>query len=94
MASVICTANKGDLPIEIFWFLNNVSVSDIHGINLLRTNKRISQLSIDSVEAEHAGEYICLAKNRAGLATYSAVLHVNGTISIYFVCSTSPNYPF
>ncbi|XP_068899427.1 cell adhesion molecule Dscam1 isoform X22 [Tenebrio molitor] len=77
MVSILCTVNKGDYPIDISWFLNNVSASDIHGISVLRTNKRIVQLSIDSVQAEHAGEFACVAKNPAGTATYSAVLHVN-----------------
>lgn len=85
MSSLTCTVNKGDFPIEISWFLNNVSTSTIQGITTLRTNKRISQLSIDSVQAEHAGEFTCVAKNRAGMATYSTILHVNGTKFSFFV---------
>lgn len=95
MVSILCTVNKGDYPIDISWFLNNVSASDIHGISVLRTNKRIVQLSIDSVQAEHAGEFACVAKNPAGTATYSAVLHVNGIYKSFFVLpySTSSNNP-
>ncbi|XP_063932407.1 cell adhesion molecule Dscam1 isoform X12 [Zophobas morio] len=77
LVSVMCTVNKGDSPVEIKWFLNNASASTIHGVNVLRTNKRISQLSIDSVQADHSGEYTCSAKNPAGTVTYSAILHVN-----------------
>lgn len=80
MVSVTCTISKGDMPVNITWTLNNVSVAQTHGITVMQTNKRISQLSIDSVQAEHSGEYICHAENVAGLSTYSAVLHVNGTI--------------
>lgn len=83
MASVICTVNKGDFPLEISWFLNNASASTIQGLTTLRTNKRISQLSIDSVQAEHSGEFTCVAKNPAGMATYSAILHVNGTKLVF-----------
>lgn len=44
----------------------------------MRTNKRITQLSIDSVTAEHAGQYTCFAENQAGASEYSTYLHVNG----------------
>lgn len=79
MSSLTCTVHKGDFPIDIDWTLNNRSVKFYQGISVMRTNKRISQLSIDSVQAEHAGEYICNAKNSAGTAKQSAHLHVNGT---------------
>ena len=61
LVSVMCTVNKGDSPVEIKWFLNNASASTIHGVNVLRTNKRISQVSIDSVQAEQAGEFVCMS---------------------------------
>lgn len=81
MVSVICTVHKGDFPIDIYWTLNNITVNKIDGISVMRTNKRISQLSIESVQADHAGEYTCHAKSSAGIATYSAMLHVNGILS-------------
>lgn len=70
--------HKGDLPMDIKWTLNGKTVDNLDGISVLRTNKRISQLSIDSVSAEHAGEYLCLAKNKAGVFSNKAYLHVNG----------------
>nr|XP_015838885.1 PREDICTED: Down syndrome cell adhesion molecule isoform X13 [Tribolium castaneum] len=77
MASVTCIVTKGDFPIEITWNLNNQSIETIQGITVMRTNKRISQLSIDSVQADHSGEFTCMAKNPAGTAFYSSTLHVN-----------------
>ncbi|XP_068899453.1 cell adhesion molecule Dscam1 isoform X45 [Tenebrio molitor] len=77
MASLFCTVSKGDFPIAIVWTLSNRSIESFQGISVMRTNKRISQLSIDSVQAEHAGEYTCSAKNSAGTAHHSAILHVN-----------------
>lgn len=88
MATLTCAVHKGDFPISIDWFLNNQSVSEHHGISILRTNKRISQLSIDSVQAEHNGVYECVASNSAGVARHSAQLRVNGSsislINFYF----------
>lgn len=76
--SVVCTVNKGDLPLNIMWKLNDQNVENIQGITVLRTNKRISQLSIDDVQASHSGTYRCIAKNSAGEASNEAELRVNG----------------
>lgn len=38
----------------------------------------MSALSIESVAARHAGEYTCVATNRAGNVTHSTTLAVNG----------------
>lgn len=78
MASVMCTVHKGDFPIEMTWTLNGRKLEQVEGVSVLRTNKRISQLSIDSVDAAYAGEYTCRASNEAGIAEHSAYLRVNG----------------
>lgn len=78
MVIVSCAVTKGDLPLEIVWLLNGKSVDDIIGITVDDSKKRISQLIIDSVSAEHAGQYTCSAKNKAGSTTFSATLNVNG----------------
>lgn len=78
LTSLTCSVNKGDLPLEIFWTHNNKTVSENEGITVMQMNKKISTLSIDSVNAEHAGTYTCVAKNSAGSASHSAELKVNG----------------
>lgn len=78
MSSIFCTVHKGDFPIYIFWTLNGKPVDGYDGITVMHTSKRISQLSIDPITAEHAGEYECIAKNKAGVATHKTTLHVNG----------------
>lgn len=85
MLSVICTVNKGDFPLTILWTLNNRSVENLNGITILRTNKRVSQLSIDDVQANHAGLYICQAQNSAGTAFHQAELRVNGPFCKLFL---------
>lgn len=76
----MCTIFKGDLPIEITWRHNSRKVDPLDGITLTKTSKRSSQLSIDSAQAIHSGEYTCTAKNKAGQSSYSANLNVNGEI--------------
>lgn len=77
LASTICSVHKGDLPIEINWYHNNKTITNGDGISILRDRKMIT-LSIDSVSSETAGNYTCLAKNSAGVATHTTTLNVNG----------------
>lgn len=80
MAGVTCMAIKGDLPIDLFWTLNNnplVADGD-QGVNLQRINTRTSSLSIDALGAQHRGVYQCVARNRAGFSVIASELIVNG----------------
>lgn len=82
-ASLTCIVAKGDFPLEISWMFNGQPVnSDSHDLTVSETGKRTKQLTIDSVNAKHAGEYTCVASNVAGSSTRSAVLIVNGIISL------------
>lgn len=50
----------------------------LHGVSAGQTNRKVSTLTIDSVDEVHSGEYQCVVENAAGKAIYSAVLHVKG----------------
>lgn len=80
--SIFCTVSKGDFPIDLIWTLNGRNIVEYDGITVMRTTKRVSQLNIDSVQAEHAGKYVCTARNAAGNASHSTSLHVNGIFGI------------
>lgn len=77
--SAMCTITKGDLPIKINWFLNDKPVNMFDGIIVNHVTKKMSTLSIESVDASHTGHYTCSASNMAGNVNYTAVLSVNGT---------------
>lgn len=79
LASLTCSVHKGDLAMNITWFHNNKSIGYNEGIQISSVNKKISAISIDSVQEEHIGTYTCLAQNRAGTSSFSTILHVNGT---------------
>lgn len=83
MAIVNCAITKGDLPVKIMWTLNGHLIETVQGVNVKSTNKRVSQLTIDDVQAHHGGTYVCIAKNRAGNVTFQAELKVNGTIFVF-----------
>lgn len=82
LVTATCAIFKGDLPINITWTLNGHNVNDFEGVDAGNTKRRTSQLTIESVQAHHSGEYTCFAKNSAGTAQYSSFLNVNG-IMVY-----------
>lgn len=59
-------------------------MEEIEGVTIGSFGKKISVLAIDSVAEHHAGNYTCLARNRAGTASHTSELIVKGTI--FFVC--------
>lgn len=87
-----CLVTKGDLPIKIYWRLNNKDILDFGGISAINPNKRASQLTIESVQAHHTGEYKCLAENRAGIAEFSTFLNVKGTFNFACVFLLHPSF--
>uniref|UniRef100_A0A336L245 CSON014681 protein n=1 Tax=Culicoides sonorensis TaxID=179676 RepID=A0A336L245_CULSO len=74
--SVSCIASKGDVPIGLTFYHNDVPVIDDNGIIITRSAK-IAMLSIESLRAEHQGNYTCKASNRAGQVQYSTELNIN-----------------
>uniref|UniRef100_A0A6P7G315 Down syndrome cell adhesion molecule homolog n=1 Tax=Diabrotica virgifera virgifera TaxID=50390 RepID=A0A6P7G315_DIAVI len=80
LVTVNCAVSKGDFPIKIKWTLNNRTTNEYDGVVIANTNKKVSQLTIESAQAHHSGEYVCVAENNAGTAKQSAYLNVNGSI--------------
>nr|XP_015838901.1 PREDICTED: Down syndrome cell adhesion molecule isoform X29 [Tribolium castaneum] len=77
VASLQCTVHKGDLPINITWLHNNNTIGYNDGILITKAGKKVSTVTIDSVQAQHVGTYTCFAENRAGSDNFSAYLRVN-----------------
>ncbi|CAH0714436.1 unnamed protein product, partial [Brenthis ino] len=71
-----CTVNFGDLPLTITWTFNNQLISQRNNDYSMTNSKRSSLLIIESVDAKHAGSYMCIGENRAGRTTHSADLVV------------------
>lgn len=78
-ATVQCSITSGDLPVLFSWMLNGVPVKEEDGITLSNIGKKTSVLSIDSLSEIHAGNYTCLASNKAGIVSYTTELVVKGT---------------
>lgn len=79
VAAVQCMVLKGDLPMNISWFLNDKLITTVeNGINVVMTSLRINQLTIESVNGNHRGYYKCIATNKAGSSEFVSELKVNG----------------
>ena len=76
----MCNVLKGDEPVEIEWTLNGELITQESHPDILitKSGKKLSILNIGFVAAHHAGEYTCIASNRVGSLTRSAVLSING----------------
>lgn len=84
--SVTCLISSGDQPVDIGWLFNGYHINSFSGISIIKGGKRSSILSIDSASAQHAGNYTCVAKNRAHTSTFSAELVVNGLLCKSIFC--------
>ena len=74
-----CMITKGDLPIDIYWVLNNLPIiSGENSLTITRLNPRTSTLNIESINEHHRGIYKCVAANNAGLIEHFSELSVNG----------------
>ena len=77
--SATCVVSVGDKPLQFIWYFNGEPIisQDRQDISI-SINKRRSALDIEAVTAEHSGEYTCSVSNKAGAASHSTHLVVNG----------------
>lgn len=61
--------------------LNGADIPNYLEVSTSKIGKRINVLSIESVKADHAGNYSCIATNQAGSIEYTAPLIVIGLFS-------------
>lgn len=67
---------------NVEWTLNGFTIPTYLEVSTSKIGKRIHVLSIDSVKADHAGNYSCIASNQAGTTEFSAPLIVIGSFVI------------
>lgn len=63
---------------NITWNLNEKKIGLVDGVTTSSANRRTSQLTIESADAHHSGEYTCVVENTVGTSKYSSYLNVNG----------------
>lgn len=85
LVTVTCAISKGDLPLNITWILNGRNINIYDGVATGSLNRRTSQLTIESAQAHHSGEYTCVSENIVGIDKYSSYLNVNGIFLYSFL---------
>lgn len=86
-AQVTCLVSSGDQPLELLWTFGSMDVSRIAGVTTQNIGRKGSILLIDPVSENHRGNYTCTARNKAGVANFSANLRINGISYFLFGCS-------
>lgn len=86
-ATLQCTFTDGDLPIKIDWSFDGEPLSPLMEVSAAQLTRRVSVLTIESVDEKHVGNYSCQGSNSAGIVSYSTRLIVNGVV---IVCNSFP----
>ena len=78
--SMLCSVVDGDLPMNLFWFRDEVRLNAglSEGILVTELGSFESVLRIDNLRPEHNANFTCVAENLAGRAQHSQVLRVKG----------------
>jgi hypothetical protein len=66
------------------WSLHGDELSSGPDLTTSQLGTRTSVLTISSVSYRHSGTYTCIVNNDAGTSTHSAVLRVNGNLSLNY----------
>ncbi|XP_050520793.1 cell adhesion molecule Dscam2 isoform X42 [Daktulosphaira vitifoliae] len=72
-----CSVSKGDKPMSITWNFYGEELSSHMGVITQMFGDTTNFLSIPSVGPSNQGNYTCLAKNLAGVDTFTSQLTVN-----------------
>ncbi|KAH8022254.1 hypothetical protein HPB51_023132 [Rhipicephalus microplus] len=70
-----CLLAEGDMPVTFTWLRNGVDTSNSKNVHIV-SHSDFSVLSVNPVDGLSAGNYTCIAKNRAGFDSFTAYLDV------------------
>ncbi|GFU28439.1 down syndrome cell adhesion molecule, partial [Nephila pilipes] len=74
-----CMLRSGKPPYTFRWLKDGKELENKNGV-IIENGDRLSHLLIDPITYASAGNYTCLAKNSAGIDSYSSILTVTGII--------------
>ncbi|XP_025414611.1 Down syndrome cell adhesion molecule-like protein Dscam2 isoform X25 [Sipha flava] len=74
---IACTVTEGDKPLRISWNFYGEELSSNMGVSTMAVGDSMNVLFISSVAPSNRGNYTCVAKNVAGIDSFTAQLLVN-----------------
>ena len=79
-AQVLCSAQGGDLPMNITWFKDGHHLNSnlMDGLTIKTIDQYSKILLLSKLQGHHSGNYSCRASNAAKTVETSAVLVVRG----------------
>lgn len=77
-SKIFCMVTAGDLPVQIQWYKDNELLKQNDKKKILLLDDTTSVLSLMKLDLDDAAEYICEARNIAGITNHSTVLRVKG----------------
>lgn len=83
--TVPCVVVGGDRPVHVRWFHEGRIIHYRQDISSLPLGETGAILNIPAVDSRHAGKYTCKAENKAGVAEFSADLHVTGRSKLFYL---------
>lgn len=86
-SKIFCTITDGDLPVQIRWYKDEEPFQANDKKRVLMLDDRTSVLSLNKLDLEDSGTYVCRANNSAGLTHYSTMLRVKGREYIIIIRS-------
>lgn len=75
-----CSVVKGDTPLTIIWRKDGHSLDPTQRIQVNQVDQYNSLLVIDSLQADHTGNYSCVVRNSAAEVEGTQGLLVNGNV--------------
>ncbi|KAL3256323.1 hypothetical protein MRX96_046608, partial [Rhipicephalus microplus] len=73
--SAMCLTTSGSNQVTMSWLKDGSDLNSAKNV-FVETKRGLSTILIEPVEVSNAGNYTCIAKNRAGFDSYTAVLDV------------------
>jgi titin len=71
----------GDTPLDIIWYKDTLKVIDSSTTKTLQLDEATVILSLGKLSKNDSGNYTCVAKNKAGMSSHTAVLKVKGSLN-------------
>lgn len=77
-------SSNADLPIQLTWAFQGTDTAKQKqdGVSIMKMGSKGSVLIIESLQADHSGNYTCRASNNAGTDEYTTTVVVNGMVII------------